>query len=61
VRKWFQERVHVPNTKATENDLSECIRHFNTLEDILYAVLCPFYGPLEELDGILDETNKSAG
>ena len=61
VRKWFQERVHVPNTPATQNDLSECIRHFNTLEDILYAVLCPFYGPLEELDGILDETNKPAG
>jgi hypothetical protein len=61
LRKWFVERVHVPATPGTQEDFAEYVARFNTLEDILYSVLCPFYGPLEELDEILEKTNRPRG
>jgi len=55
---WFAGHAHVPNPDKKPLDFSECQRRFEILENILYTRLCPFYGAVEELDDILEETNR---
>lgn len=59
--RWFAGHAHVPNPGTKALDFGECASHFETLEHILYTRLCPFYGAVEELDDILEETNRPTG
>ena len=56
--RWFVGHAHVPKPGKSALDFGECESHFETLEHILYTRLCPFYGAVEELDDILEETNR---
>ena len=58
---WFAGHAHIPNPDASPLDFGECERHFETLEGILYATLCPFYGAVEELDDVLENANRPTG
>lgn len=59
--KWFVKRVHIPGPGKTPTDFEECRHRFKVFESVLYALLCPFYGPVEELDAILEEANRPRG
>lgn len=59
---WFVKRTHVgsPSGEASEIDETELARHFAIFEDVLSIFACPFFTPVAELDGILEEANMMA-
>jgi hypothetical protein len=57
---WFVRRVHLRGPDRPPPDLQECVEKFGIFERALYALLCPFYGAVEELDAILEEANATA-
>jgi len=54
---WFVGSAHVRAPQKRPPSFQECMEKFRVFEDALYALVCPFYGAVEELDAILEETN----
>ena len=52
--------VHFRSDDKPPPALSECRRHFETLEHHLFSLLADFYDSMEELDGLLDQANQRA-
>lgn len=56
--RWFAGRVHLRAADKEPPDFQQCVDKFHVFEGALYALVCPFYGAVEELDAILEETNR---
>jgi len=54
--RWFQARTHA-GLKETSVDEQELQSRFRCLETYLYTLIGEFYGPVEALDAILEDTN----
>ncbi len=57
-RKWFVKHAHLREREFSNNTKFEVIKHFKTLDELLYVAASSEYERIKNLHEILEETNQ---
>ena len=57
-RKWFVEHAHLREGEFSNNTKLEVVKHFKTIDDLLYVAASSEYERIKNLHEILEETNQ---
>ena len=58
LKRWFVEHAHLRNGNFSDKVPSELIKHFKTLDELMYVAASSEFKRVKEIDEILEETNQ---
>ena len=57
-KKWFEKHTHLRKEGFSDNTKNDVLKHFKTLDDLLYVAASSEYDRLKDIHEILEETNQ---